>query len=65
MERAPTAPLGGTAWGLPAGAGCGTKGRRRPGGVRVEQLAEYPVRTRVFEAGDSLHEVSIRVGMGV
>lgn len=65
MERAPTAPLD-PSWGLgSAGEALATaspnpgKGRRRGGGgVRVEQLAEYPVRTLVFEAGDSLQEVS-------
>jgi hypothetical protein len=64
MERAPTAPLDSVALGLaPKGSAAGMlqpsgKTRRRAaGGVRVEQLREYPVRTLVFEAGDSLAEV--------
>ena len=65
MERAPTAPLD-PSWGLGTGADSlaaaspnpGKARRRVNGGVRVEQLAEYPVRTLVFEAGDSLQEVS-------
>ncbi len=73
MERAPTAPLD-AAWGLgPAGDALsaaasphlGKARRRSSGGVRVEQLAEYPVRTLVFEAGDSLQEVSKQGGGGV
>lgn len=58
MERAPTEPLP-WAWahkGAAGGPPC--KARRRPGAsVRVEQLREYPVRTLVFEAGDSLRQV--------
>lgn len=37
--------------------GAAAKARRRAGGVRVDRLLEYPVRTLVFEAGDSLAEV--------
>jgi hypothetical protein len=66
MERAPTAPLDLAALGLKSRCNAadavptliGGKGRRRPAcGVRVEQLREYPVRSLVFEAGDSLQEV--------
>ncbi len=46
IERAPTAPL-------PAAAGL----RAQQGSVRVQQLADYPVRSLVFEAGGSLKEV--------
>ncbi|EFN58342.1 hypothetical protein CHLNCDRAFT_57139 [Chlorella variabilis] len=67
MERAPTVPL--ELEGLGAGAGAGSpppqggKGRRRAAtGVRVDQLREYPVRSLVFEAGDSLREVAELVG---
>lgn len=38
-------------------SGAPSKARRRPGGVRIDRLLEYPVRTLVFEAGDSLAEV--------
>ncbi|KAL4427939.1 hypothetical protein ABPG75_002028 [Micractinium tetrahymenae] len=38
------------------------KARRRASGVRVERLLEYPVRTLVFEAGDSLAELAELVG---
>ena len=70
MERAPTAPLD-PSWGLGTGADSlaatspnpGKARRRVNGGVRVEQLAEYPVRTLVFEAGDSLQEVSAGGGL--
>lgn len=69
MERAPTAPLD-PSWGLGTGADSlaatspnpGKARRRVNGGVRVEQLAEYPVRTLVFEAGDSLQELAELVG---
>lgn len=64
MERAPTAPLDLAALALaPKGSAAGMvqpsgKTRRRAvGSARVEQLLEYPVRTLVFEAGDSLAEV--------
>ncbi|PSC69751.1 GDP-L-galactose phosphorylase 1 [Micractinium conductrix] len=55
IERAPTAPLA-----LPGQEGC--KAKRCPGRVRVERLLEYPVRTLVFEAGDSLAELAQLVG---
>ena len=72
MERAPTAPLDLAALGLasveavPSGGAppqaLGKARRRAPTGVRVEQLREYPVRSLVFEAGDSLREVADLVG---
>lgn len=71
MERAPTAPLDLAALGLKSRCNAadavptliGGKGRRRPAcGVRVEQLREYPVRSLVFEAGDSLQEAAELVG---
>ena len=57
IERAPTAPLA-----LPGQEGC--KAKRCPGRVRVERLLEYPVRTLVFEAGDSLAEVRLPLCVG-
>lgn len=50
MERAPTAQLN-----LFAGKKGGAV--KLGSGVTVEQLEEYPVRSLVFEAGDSLQEV--------
>ncbi|KAL4442130.1 hypothetical protein ABPG77_011391 [Micractinium sp. CCAP 211/92] len=43
-------------------SGAPSKARRRPGGVRIDRLLEYPVRTLVFEAGDSLAELAELVG---
>jgi hypothetical protein len=63
IERAPTAPLHAVPKAAAAGTkalGAGLKGGPRAAqhrGVSVHQLLEYPVRTLVFEAGDSLAEV--------
>jgi GDP-L-galactose phosphorylase len=61
IERAPTVPLP-PGLAPPNGAAFGRRGGRRRPGVSIEQLAEYPVRGLVFEAGDSLEELAELVG---
>ncbi|GAB4813334.1 hypothetical protein N2152v2_000380 [Parachlorella kessleri] len=76
IERAPTAPLAPAASCAAAsaaaaaagrGAGLGRKALSPRAGtprraVSIQQLLEYPVRTLVFEAGDSLEELADVVG---
>lgn len=59
-----TAGAGAGAFLPPSGKfGMGGKTRRRAASwVRVERLLEYPVRTLVFEAGESLRELADMVG---